>query len=104
MKLRVVPASQGLQWVKNGIAVCARQPWGFLSLLGLVVTGTILLSALPLIGAVVIVGAIEAATAIAPAGATALASPKSRTLTFPSMEALMFCGLRSRWTMPFWWA
>jgi hypothetical protein len=57
MKLRVVPASQGLQWVKNGIAVCARQPWGFLSLLGLVVTGTILLSALPLIGAVVIVGA-----------------------------------------------
>lgn len=57
MKLRVVPASQGLQWVKNGIAVCARQPWGFLSLLGLVVTSTILLSALPLIGAVVIVGA-----------------------------------------------
>ena len=55
MKLRVVPASQGLQWVKNGIAVCARQPWGFLSLLGLVVTSTILLSALPLIGAVVIV-------------------------------------------------
>lgn len=57
MKLRVVPASQGLQWVKNGIAVCARQPWGFLSLLGLVVTSTILLSALPLIGAVLIVGA-----------------------------------------------
>lgn len=57
MKLRVVPASQGLQWVKNGIAVCARQPWGFLSLLGLVVTSTILLSALPLIGAVVIIGA-----------------------------------------------
>ncbi|MFY9479504.1 MAG: BPSS1780 family membrane protein [Aquabacterium sp.] len=56
MKLRVVPASQGLQWVKNGIAVCARQPWGFLSLLGLVVTSTILLSALPLIGAVLIVG------------------------------------------------
>ncbi len=57
MKLRVVPASQGLQWVKSGIAVCARQPWGFLSLLGLVVTSTILLSALPLIGAVLIVGA-----------------------------------------------
>jgi len=57
MKLRVVPASQGLQWVKNGIAVCARQPWGFLSLLGLVVTSTILLSLLPLIGAVLIVGA-----------------------------------------------
>ena len=57
MKLRVVPASQGLQWVKNGIAVCARQPWGFLSLLGLVVTSTVLLSAVPLIGAVVVVGA-----------------------------------------------
>lgn len=57
MKLRVVPAAQGLQWVKNGIAVCARQPWGFLSLLGLVVTGTILLSAVPLVGALVIVAA-----------------------------------------------
>lgn len=56
MKLRVVPASQGFQWVKSGIAVCARQPWGFLSLLGLVVTATVLLSAVPLIGAMVVVG------------------------------------------------
>lgn len=56
MKLRVVPASQGLQWVKSGIAVCARQPWGFLSLLGLVVTASVLLSAVPLVGAVVVVG------------------------------------------------
>lgn len=56
MKLRVVPASQGLQWVKSGIAVCARQPWGFLSLLGLVITASVLLSAVPLIGAVVVVG------------------------------------------------
>ena len=37
----------------------------------------------------------------APAGSIAFASPKSRTLTFPSMEALTFCGLRSRWTIPF---
>jgi len=29
-------------------------------------------------------------------GSIAFASPKSRTLTFPSMEALMFCGFRSR--------
>ena len=57
MKLRVVPASRGLQWVKSGIAVCARQPWGFLSLLGLVVTSSALLSAVPLIGPVVVVGA-----------------------------------------------
>lgn len=58
MKLRVVPASQGLQWVKNGIAVCARQPWGFLSLLGLMVTGSLLLSAVPLLGALVAAGAL----------------------------------------------
>ena len=34
----------------------------------------------------------------------ALASPKSRTLAFPSLEALMFWGLRSRWTIPLSWA
>ncbi|HIV70548.1 MAG TPA: hypothetical protein H9903_06445 [Candidatus Aquabacterium excrementipullorum] len=47
MKLRVVPASQGLQWVKNGIGVCAKQPWGFLGMVGLVATATLLLTRLP---------------------------------------------------------
>lgn len=57
MRLKVVPISQGLQWVKNGVAVCARQPWGFLGLLGMVVTATVLLSAVPVIGAIVVMGA-----------------------------------------------
>jgi len=30
----------------------------------------------------------------------AFASPKSSTLTVPSSRTLMFCGFRSRWTMP----
>ena len=34
----------------------------------------------------------------------ALARPKSRTLTVPSLLSLMLAGLRSRWTMPCWCA
>ena len=33
-------------------------------------------------------------------GSSALARPKSSTLTVPSGVTLMFAGLRSRWTMP----
>ena len=39
-----------------------------------------------------------------PSALTALARPKSRTLTTPSGVILMFAGFRSRWTMPLSWA
>ena len=32
------------------------------------------------------------------------ARPKSSTFTMPSSRTLIFPGLRSRWTMPCWWA
>ena len=35
-----------------------------------------------------------------PAGAIALAKPKSRTFTVPSGRILMLAGLRSRWMTP----
>ena len=51
------------------------------------------------IAGVVIVGDCDAFGAPA-TGSSALASPKSSTLTVPSGRSLMLAGFRSRWTMP----
>ncbi len=48
------------------------------------------------IAGVVIVGEFDSSARAAPAGSSALASPKSRTFTVPSGRSLMFAGLRSR--------
>ena len=42
--------------------------------------------------------------AVAGAGSSALARPKSRTFTVPSSRTLMLAGFRSRWTTPASWA
>lgn len=55
MKLKVVPATQGFHWMKSGVQLCLKQPLGFVSLLGLFITGAMVLMALPIIGAIVVV-------------------------------------------------
>jgi hypothetical protein len=57
MKLKVVPASQGFAWMKSGVQLCLKQPLGFVSLLGLLITGAMVLMALPLIGPLLVVTA-----------------------------------------------
>lgn len=57
MKLKVVPARRGLGWIKDGMGVCVKQPLGFVSLLGLVITGAMLLMAVPVLGPLVVVSA-----------------------------------------------
>ena len=52
----------------------------------------------------VIVGDKRAAEPTVSTGSSALARPKSSTLTVPSGRILMFAGLRSRWMMPCSWA
>ncbi len=57
MKLRLVKASQGLVWVRQGLTALKQQPLGYLGLLGLMGMGAILLLALPArLGALVVVG------------------------------------------------
>jgi hypothetical protein len=58
MKLRIVPASQGLVWLRNGLLTCWQQSIGFLGLMGLVTSAAMLLSfAVPVLGALVVMGA-----------------------------------------------
>jgi hypothetical protein len=58
MKLKLVKASQGLVWVRQGILACRQQPLGFIGLLGLFGCVALLLVGLPArIGAVLIVAA-----------------------------------------------
>jgi hypothetical protein len=57
MKLRLVKASQGLVWVRQGVLALKQQPLGYLGLLGLLGMVAILLLALPArLGAIVVVG------------------------------------------------
>lgn len=55
MKLKVVPATQGFHWMRSGVQLCLKQPLGFISLLGLFITGAMVLMALPIIGAIAVV-------------------------------------------------
>ena len=57
MKLKVVPASQGLLWVRQGMRLCLKQPLTFVSLLGMMLTSAMLLMAVPLLGLFVVVAA-----------------------------------------------
>ncbi|MDO9238207.1 MAG: BPSS1780 family membrane protein [Aquabacterium sp.] len=47
MNLKLVKASQGLVWVRQGVLACRKQPLGFIGLLGLVGTVALLLLSLP---------------------------------------------------------
>ena len=57
MKLKVVPAMRGWMWMRQGVRLSLKQPLGFMSLVGLIITGAMLLIAIPVAGAVVIVSA-----------------------------------------------
>jgi hypothetical protein len=57
MKLKLVKASQGLNWVKQGMQVCRRQPLNFIGLFGLVMSAAMLLITLPVLGPLLVVGA-----------------------------------------------
>lgn len=61
MKLRVVPASRGWVWVRQGLMLSRQQTLGFISLLGLVVTLGMVMMAVPVIGPIVVVTAMPAA-------------------------------------------
>lgn len=56
MKLRVVKASQGLQWVRQGLLVGRRQPFNLVGLLGMVACAAMLLIGLPVVGPLIVVG------------------------------------------------
>lgn len=58
MKLRLVPASQGLIWLRHGLLACWHQSMGFLGLMGLVTSVALLLLSLPLIGPLIFMGAL----------------------------------------------
>jgi hypothetical protein len=57
MKLKLVKASQGLMWVRQGILACRQQPLGFVGLLGLFGCVALLMVGLPArIGSMLVVG------------------------------------------------
>lgn len=55
MKLKVVPASRGLQWAQQGIRLCLSQPLGFVSLLGMIATLVMLMLGFQILGLVLVV-------------------------------------------------
>lgn len=57
MKLRIVKASQGLFWVRQGLLMARRQPFNLVGLLGMVACAALLLIGLPLLGPLLVVGA-----------------------------------------------
>lgn len=57
MKLRLVPASQGLHWVRQGLRITRMQPLGFIGLLGMVLASALLLAGLPVVGPLIVVAA-----------------------------------------------
>jgi hypothetical protein len=62
MKLRLVKASQGLVWVRQGLLALKQQPLGFIGLLGMVGMVAVLLLSLPArAGAVLVVGVMPVA-------------------------------------------
>lgn len=57
MKLKLVKASQGLVWVRQGMLICRQQPLGFVGLLGMVGTLALLLLGLPeRVGSILVIG------------------------------------------------
>lgn len=62
MKLNIVPASAGLQWVKLGLFTFSRQPLALAGLFFMYMTAATLLSLLPYIGLVLALAIVPAAT------------------------------------------
>ena len=56
MKLRIVKASQGYVWLRQGLQVSLRQSFQFVGLLGLCVSAALLLIGLPVVGPLLVVG------------------------------------------------
>lgn len=56
MKLRLVPASSGLNWMRQGLLVLRRQPTNFMGLVGMMVGSALLTSMLPVLGPLLVVG------------------------------------------------
>lgn len=55
MKLRSVPARMGLTWMGHGLRACARQPMGFIGLLGMVACAAMVTLGLPVLGPFVVI-------------------------------------------------
>lgn len=62
MKLQLVPARQGLVWVRNGLRVFARQPLAMTGLFFMFMTGLSLLAWVPLVGGLLAMALVPAAT------------------------------------------
>lgn len=56
MKLKLVKASQGFVWLRQGLWACRRQPLSFIGLLGLVASAALLFMGLPIVGPLLLVG------------------------------------------------
>lgn len=56
MKLRIVPASSGWQWMRQGLQSLRRQPMNYMGLVGMLIGAAVLLATLPIVGPLVVVG------------------------------------------------
>jgi hypothetical protein len=89
MKLNVVPARTGLQWVRQGVAVFWRQPLAFSGLFFMLVAATSLLAMLPWVGNALALALTPAAT-VGLMAATQMVAEQKR---FP-LPATLLIGLR----------
>lgn len=62
MKLQIVPASRGAQWVRQGFAVFFSRPLAFMGLFGLWLLGTLVAQLLPWIGFLLVWGTLPLVT------------------------------------------
>ena len=62
MKLNIVPARAGLQWVKLGLLTFSKQPLALAGLFFMYMTAATLLSLLPVVGLVLALAIVPAAT------------------------------------------
>jgi len=84
MKLNIVPAKQGLVWVRQGIRTFWRQPLAFTGLFFLFMASVSVLSMVPLIGAALALLALPAATL-----GLMVATEQAATGKFPMPTVLM---------------
>ena len=56
MKLRLVPASRGFHWMRQGLQVMRRQPMNAMGLMGMTIGAALLLATLPVLGPLVVLG------------------------------------------------
>ncbi len=89
MKLNIVPASAGVQWIKLGLRTYVRRPLALTALFFLIVVATTLLGLLPYIGSLLALCLLPAATLGYLAAARATSEGK-----FP-MPGILFTAFRS---------